>query len=125
MKRGIYILLAVVTFLSCQKADHNGDLGGFWKLLKLEDFASGTITDTKEKDLFWAVQLNLMTVTGGGKGRFQHVNDSLFVQMINIPTNSRQAGLYNPKDERFEVVLLNRKKMILRSEYALLEFRKF
>ena len=63
----------------------------------------------------------------GGKGRFQHIGDSLFVQMITISPSSdlKKVGLYNPKDERFGVVLLNRNKMILRSKDALLEFRKF
>lgn len=131
MKRLIYILLVTALFVACQKADHNGDLGGNWKLLKIEDFAKDTVIDTKEIKRFWAIQLNLLATSTeadlnhGGKGRFQHVGDSLFVQMIQVPKNAESLGLYNPTDERFEVVLLNNKKMILRSEYALLEFRKF
>ena len=85
MKKVIYILLALAVFSSCQKADKNGDLDGFWKLLQIEEFESGTITNTKEVDRFWSVQLDLMTTTGNGKGRFQHIGDSLFVQMINVP----------------------------------------
>lgn len=125
MKKIIYILLAVTVFSSCQKADKNGDLDGFWKLLQIEEFESSTITDTKEEDRFWSVQLDLMTTTGSGKGRFQHVGDSLFVQMIHVPKNPKDFGLYNPKDERFGVVHLSSKKMILRSEYVELNFRKF
>ena len=125
MKKTIYILLAVALFASCQKADKNGDLDGFWKLLQIEEHGSGTITDTKEDDRFWSVQLDLMTTTGNGKGRFQHVGDSLYVQMIHVPSNPREVGLYNPKDERFEVIHLSAKKMILRSEYVELNFRKF
>ena len=125
MKKTIYILLAVALFASCQKADKNGDLDGFWKLLQIEEFESNTITDTKEVDRFWSIQLDLMTTTGNGKGRFQHVGDSLFVQMIQVPSKPREVGLYNPKDEHFEVVHLSAKKMILRSEYVGLNFRKF
>lgn len=125
MKRIIYILLALSLFSSCQKADKNGDLDGFWKLLQIEDFAENQIVDTREEDRFWSVQLDLMTTTGGGKGRFQYIGDSLFVQMIYIPSNHRMVGLYNPKDERFGVVHLSSKKMILQSKDALLEFRKF
>lgn len=125
MKKTIYILLAVALFASCQKADKNGDLDGFWKLLQIEEHGSGTITDTKEDDRFWSVQLDLMTTTGYGKGRFQHVGDSLYVQMIQVPSKPREVGLYNPKDERFEVIHLSAKKMILRSEYVELNFRKF
>lgn len=137
MKKIIYIFLAVVLASSCQKADDNGDLGGFWKLLKIEDFATGVTTDTKEYKRFWSIQLDVLATSSedddsyyynyGGKGRFQHVGDSLFVQMVTVSPKSdlKKVGLYNPQDERYGVVLLNKDKMILRSKYALLEFRKF
>lgn len=137
MKKIIYIFLAVVLASSCQKADDNGDLGGFWKLLKIEDFATGMTTETKEYKRFWSIQLDVLATSSedddsynynyGGKGRFQHVGDSLFVQMVTVSPKSdlKKVGLYNPQDERYGVVLLNKDKMILRSKYALLEFRKF
>lgn len=137
MKKIIYIFLAVMLASSCQKADDNGDLGGFWKLLTIEDYATASTIDTREYKRFWSIQLDVLATTSeddnsynynyGGKGRFQHVGDSLFVQMVTVSPKSdlQKVGLYNPYDERFEVVLLNRNKMILRSEYALLEFRKF
>lgn len=137
MKKIIYILLTAVLASSCQKADDNGDLGGFWKLLKIEEFTTATTIDTKEYKRFWSIQLHVLATSSedddsysynyGGKGRFQHIGDSLFVQMITISPSSdlKKVGLYNPKDERFGVVLLNRNKMILRSKDALLEFRKF
>ena len=55
----------------------------------------------------------------------QTVGDSLFVQMIEVPGVPEKFGLYNPKDERFEVIELNRRRMTLRSKFALLRFRKF
>ena len=137
MKKIIYIFLVVVLASSCQKADDNGDFGGFWKLLKIEDFATGGTMDTKVYKRFWSIQLDVLATSSedddsynynyGGKGRFQHVGDSLFVQMITVSSKSdfKKVGLYNPEDERFGVVLLNRDKMILRSKDALLEFRKF
>ena len=36
MKKIIIALLVAVTITACQKEDDNGDLGGFWKLLKIE-----------------------------------------------------------------------------------------
>lgn len=137
MKKIIYILFAVAVMSSCQKADDNGDLGGFWKLLKIEELADGKIIDTKEYKRFWSIQLDVLATTSedddsysygyGGKGRFQHVGDSLYVQMVTISkkTDLKKVGLYNPNDERFGVLLLNRDKMILRSKDVLLEFRKF
>lgn len=136
MKKIFYILLfAVAVLSSCQKADINGDLDGFWKLLTIEDFVADTIIDTKEYKRFWSVQLNLLATTSeddnsyvsnyGGKGRFQHVGDSLYIQMVAINSDLKKVGLYNPEDERFEVVHLSRNKMILRSDDVQLSFRKF
>ena len=125
MKRTIYILLAIVLLSACQKEDKNGDLGGFWKLKQIEETATDSIMNLRDKDCFWSIQLNLLTTTNGGKGRFQHTGDSLFVQMIHVPSKPKEVGLYNPKDERFGVRHLDRNAMILQSEYAILTFKKF
>lgn len=125
MKKTIYLTLAIALLASCQKQDENGDLGGFWKLLQIEEHKNDTTIVTREKDLFWSIQLNLLTTTNGGKGRFQHTGDSLYIQMIYSPTNAREIGMYNPKDERFGVKHLNRSRMVLQSEEVTLTFRKF
>lgn len=125
MKKIIYLTLAIALLVSCQKEDKNGDLGGFWKLLQIEEHEKDTIIVTREKDLFWSIQLNLLTTTNGGKGRFQHTGDSLYIQMIYNPGNARGIGMYNPKDERFGVKSLSRSRMILQSKEVTLTFRKF
>ena len=125
MKKIIYLTLAISLLVSCQKEDKNGDLGGFWKLLQIEEHEKDTIIVTREKDLFWSIQLNLLTTTNGGKGRFQHTGDSLYIQMIYNPGTAREIGMYNPKDERFGVKSLSRSRMILQSKEVTLTFRKF
>ena len=84
MKRIIYILLCITLVISCQKADDNGDLGGWWKLMQIEEIENDTIIDKSNEDCFWAIQLEMITTNNGGKGRFQHIGDSLFVQMIQL-----------------------------------------
>lgn len=125
MRKILFLLLGITFFASCQKLDENGDLGGNWKLLQIEEFERDTIINTKEYDRFWAIQLKLIQVSNNGMGRFQHVGDSLYVQMIYMPSKAKEIGLYNPTDERFEVVHLDRKKMILKSKFVELNFRKF
>ena len=125
MKRLIYILLCSTLITSCQKADDNGDLGGFWKLLQIDEIANDTIIDKRNEDRFWAIQLKMITTNNGGKGRFQHTGDSLFVQMLQRPADPKAVGLYNHEDERFEVIILNRNSMVLRSKDAVLTLRKF
>lgn len=125
MKKILYILLCTTLFTSCQKADHNGDLGGWWKLLQIEEFNNDTIIDKSNEDCFWAIQLNMIATNNGGKGRFQHVGDSLFIQMLQKPLAPKNVGMYNHTDERFGVNLLTNKKMILQSNELVLTFRKF
>ena len=125
MKRLIYILLCSTLITSCQKADDNGDLGGFWKLLQIDEIANDTIIDKRNEDRFWAIQLKMITTNNGGKGRFQHTGDSLFVQMLQRPADPKAVGLYNHEDERFEVIILTRNSMVLRSKDAVLTLRKF
>lgn len=124
MKKFFFSVVTLLLLSACQKADDNGDLGGFWKLLKIEDLATSEIIDTKNVDRFWAIQLDLLSINGC-YGRFQHAGDSLFVQMIHVPDNAKNFGLYNPKDERFGVNHLDRNRMVLQSEFAILTFRKF
>ena len=129
MKKTFYIILCTTLFASCQKADDNGDLGGFWKLLQIEELANDNIIDKKEESCFWAIQLRMITANVDnkviGKGRFQHIGDSLFVQMLQPPTNGKSVGMYNPDNERFEVNKLTNKSMVLQSEEVRLTFRKF
>ena len=129
MKRIIYTLLCAVFLTSCQKADDNGDLGGFWKLLQIEELENDTIIDKRNEDYFWAIQLRMIMAKKDGetfaKGRFQHTGDSLFVQMIQRPGNCKSVGMYNPDNERFGVKFLTNKSMILQSEAVVLKFRKF
>ena len=116
-------MMAGLLFAACQKEDDNGDLGGFWKLLKVEEVQTGRVIDTKDDDCFWSIQLDLLAV-GGAYGRFQHVGDSLFVQMIYVPQNAASYGLYNPKDERFFTDLMywdQEKELIYSDAYIKIE----
>ena len=125
MKKILYITLCVTMLTACQKADDNGDLGGWWKLLEIEELENDTIIDKRNEDRFWAIQLRMITTNDGGKGRFQHTGDSLFVQMIQKPTNGKEVGMYNPENERFGVNTLTNRSMILQSNEVVLKFRKF
>lgn len=129
MKKALYIILSAALLASCQKADDNGDLGGFWKLLQIEELKNDSCIDKSGEDCFWAIQLRMITANrnGGviGKGRFQHIGDSLFVQMIQKPGNGKSVGLYSPDNERFCVNRLTSKSMVLQSNSVILTFRKF
>lgn len=129
MRKIIFLLLAMVAFTACQKEDENGDLGGFWKLLQINEANADAPIDVTEESRFWGIQLNLLEIRitkhDTHYSRFQHVGDSLFIQTIDDDTDLRAYGIYNNSNERFGVLHLSSKSMILRSKYAKLTFRKF
>lgn len=124
MKKSLLILFILISILGCQKEDKNGDLDGFWKLQEIA-INDGDISNTKEKNIFWRVQLDLIQI-GNSFGRFQHTGDSLFIQMIDVSGKALiDYGIYKAEDERFAVEQLGKKSMMLKSDYARLRFRKF
>lgn len=129
MKMLYALLLFLFLVVSCQKADDNGELGGFWKLLDIEYVASGDKTDCRENSCFMAVQLDLMQLRGNGShyARFQHRGDSLFIQMIGADADEQllaSMGM-DGQEQRFYVRKLTDKSLVLESLYSVLSFRKF
>ena len=127
IKLGFILFVSLFT-ASCQKADDNGELGAFWKLLEVEHHAEASKSDHRLQSLFMAVQLNLMQFSGNGLhyARFQHQGDSLFVQMIGDADDEffENFGFYGP-ELRFLIERLNRNSLVLKSEHTTLYFKKF
>ena len=129
MKMLYALLLFLFLVVSCQKADDNGELGGFWKLLDIEYVASGDKIDCRENSCFMAVQLDLMQLRGNGShyARFQHRGDSLFIQMIGADADEQllaSMGM-DGQEQRFYVRKLTDKSLVLESLYSVLNFKKF
>ena len=122
-------LMFLFLVVSCQKADDNGELGGFWKLLDIEYVASGEKVDCREKSIFMAVQLDLMELRSDGShyARFQYQGDSLFIQILGGNAGSAFLDSFgmNGQEQRFYVRKLNDKSMVLESLYSVLSFKKF
>ena len=124
MRRIVFLLLGIGLFFSCQKLDDNGDFGGYWKLLQIDDFEGDSIIDKRGEDRFWAVQLDLIQI-GTGKGRFQRTDDSLFIQMIYKTEKPEEYGLFHQEDASYCIEHLTNRSMGLRCNEARLLFRKF
>ena len=129
MKMFFASLLFLFLVASCQKADDNGELGGFWKLMDIEYAASGDKVDCRENSYFMAVQLDLMQLRGNGShyARFQHRGDSLFIQMIGADAGEQllaSMGM-DGQEQRFYVRKLTEKSLVLESLYSVLNFKKF
>lgn len=130
MKKILYILFASSMFIACQKEDENGDLGAFWKIMSIEEHATGNVSYLADESHFWAIQLDLLEIRKTKDDRyycrFQHIGDSLMVQTINNDNADLKLwGIYDNSNERYAIELLNSKSMILNSKNARVTFRKF
>ena len=126
MKRYIIGALLLLMASACGKMPINGDLEGRWQIMKIE-YASGE-EETPER-AYYSVSLhtiNLMQVgVTSQTGNMEYTGDSLFVEMpISKIENLLPFGM-NGTEQRFGVKELTSKHLVLQSDYARLEFRKF
>lgn len=54
----IVSILFAMCFVSCDKVPNNGDLDDMWQLMSIEN--NGTVTNTKEQQLYWSIRANLV-----------------------------------------------------------------
>lgn len=124
-----FLLMSLLLFTACQKADDNGELGGFWKLMKVESLAVGSADDYSEKSYFLSVQLDLMEFRAleSNYARFQHRGDSLHVQMLgdDVPNGLLSVFGFQAAEQSFFVERLNDKQLVLRTLVSKLTFKKF
>lgn len=124
-----FLLMSLLLFTACQKADDNGELGGFWKLMSVETFATGSLNDYSKKSYFLAVQLDLMQFRTFevNYARFQHRGDSLHVQMIGdkLPGNLLSTFGFEAAEQSFFVERLSDNRLVLRTLLSRLTFKKF
>ena len=143
MKKILILFAAVVMMAlgSCTlDASDNGDLDGNWQLMRVDTIGGGS-KDTKNWQIFYAVQFRLIAVNAysypypAGKGgfifHFDHTADSLKLSsaaadgsnMYDLKT-IEPFGLTS-LNEHFKVQLLNSDNMVLESKKLRLTFRKF
>jgi hypothetical protein len=143
-----YILLllvgVIVSFLSCDlHTSDNGDLDGYWHLVKVDTLSTGKSYDMSERRVFWGVQVNLIEAV-------DHDNDSthygylfyfeksdLFLKLFNAHKHDRPNGDIlvedvsaisslgvNSLEDKFRIITLNHREMVLEDELLRLSFKK-
>ncbi|GGJ89144.1 lipocalin-like domain-containing protein [Parabacteroides faecis] len=126
MKRYIIAVLLILIVSACGKTPINGDLDGRWQIMKIE-YASGE-EETPER-AYYSVALhtiNLMQVgVTSQTGNMEYTGDSLFVEMPVSKIEDLLPFGMNGTEQRFRVKELTSKHLVLQSDYARLEFRKF
>ena len=126
MKRYIIAVLLMLMVSACGKMPINGDLDGRWQIMKIE-YVSGE-EETPER-AYYSVALhtiNLMQVgVTSQTGNMEYTGDSLFVEMPVSKIEDLLPFGMNDTKQRFGVKELTSKHLVLQSDYARLEFRKF
>ena len=140
MKKLFYFFITLLPLLtSCElETSDNGDFDGFWHLVSVDTLANAQHQDLSQKRIFWAVQLHLIQLRGadrkdeGGDGREYYEQFKLEQNQLTlfnpIVTEEhldeiRPYGI-NALTEHFDVLLLNKDEMILKSSTLQLQFRK-
>ena len=126
MKRYIIGALLLLIASACGKMPINGDLDGRWQIMKIE-YASGE--EEMPERAYYSVALhtiNLMKVDVTSQtGNMEYTGDSLFVVMPVSKVEDLLPFGMNGTEQRFGVKELTSKYLVLQSDYARLEFRKF
>ena len=126
MKGYIIALLLVLIVSACGKMPINGDLDGRWQIMKIA-YASGE--EEMPERAYYSVALhtiNLMKVgVSNQTGNMEYTGDSLFVVMPVSKVEDLLPFGMNGTEQRFGVKELTSKHLVLQSDYARLEFRKF
>ena len=126
MKRYIIGALLLLMASACGKMPINGDLDGRWQIMKIA-YASGE-EEAPERAYYSVVlhTINLMKVDVTSQtGNMEYTGDSLFVEMPISKIEDLLPFGMNDTKQRFGVKELTSKHLVLQSDYARLEFRKF
>lgn len=129
MKRFLYIISGMLIFCnlaSCGKMYQYRDLDGLWQARRIE-YADGTVEEPR--DLFYSFQLHIIQVKRQGKGeaygRFEYLGDSIHVHLDGMTPRSVGIFAMNDTVQHFQVEKNDDSRLILKSGYARLSFRKY
>lgn len=134
--------LAAYFSVSCDmETSDNGELDGFWHMVKADTLSTGGTCDMSGKRIFWGIQSNLLNVAdydGSSSGYMLHFEyTGTTLRTYDAYKNNRAAGdikvedhsLLSPfginaLDETFNIERLGSSRMTLATDSLKLEFRK-
>lgn len=136
MKQILLFIFLLLGISSCDKAPINGKLDGRWQLMTIE-YENGSMTECNR--IYYSIQLHLIEISAKGGnggtfiGRFSYKDNEVTMSEFRRRGNEEAlAGLkelevfgMNSFLTHFKVEKATSEKMILKSEYARLAFRKF
>lgn len=124
--------LLTVIFGGCQKAPINGDLDGYWQVMKVTPEPTEEIITTRMYMSIYMHTVQLNYVTGGGwnVGNIKYEGKTLSMDFPYAVDNEvaltmmRQYGI-NSNPVVFTIEKLTKDKLVLRDGDTVVELRKF
>ena len=127
----IAILIGLLILPACQKSPINGDLDGRWQIMEIE--RNGEVKEVKEDQLYYNFYMHVCNLSSYGEinpeANFNFENNTIELSFpyVNTETGMRRLNLFgiysNPVE--FEVLYLDKKKLIMENDECLLTLRKF
>lgn len=132
MLKPVIVLVSLMVLFSCGKKPINGKLDGRWQLMTINYHEDGEQIHPDYTYYDFALHLMQFRKTYGKdaevgylNGRFNHIDDSMYVMMIRCTKDIAIDFGMNDTIQYFAVEELTNRQMVLNSEYARLYFRKF
>lgn len=119
----------------------NGDFDGFWQLSLIDTLSSQNSVDMRDSGYFWAVQYDLLVLRETNQRKeyickFKLMDDSILISnpyilwrdssdiKLNDPSVLKKFGINN-LEEKFKIINMNSKKIVLESQFIRLHLRKY
>ena len=143
-----FLIISVISLMTAchMESSDNGHLDGFWHLVRVDTLSTDTLSIVGTSDLsqdyfFWAFQFQLLSVRNTQKSpeeyflRFQRQGDELVLshpfqyvlQGKDAPVENidllRPFGI-NDQEERFRIVHLSSRRMMLQNKFLVLTMQK-
>lgn len=126
------LIILLSGLAACNKASHNGALDGQWQITTIENLSSGETT-VPNPARYICINLHIMQLTGGNRPtanmtydkKAGHIScDFPYVEKDKTESTLSPWGIYSNPVE-FDVVKLNHKELVLRTDRTLITCRRF
>lgn len=124
---GLWLVGILLCFSACGPMHEYRHLDGMWQMRHIQ-YENGGAAEQPE-NTYYSFQLHIINLKKLGRGEyygsFKYVDDSMHVSIKGAPVSEMKVFGMNDTVQHFKVETLKSDKLVLKSDYARLEFRKY
>nr|WP_314754200.1 lipocalin-like domain-containing protein [uncultured Prevotella sp.] len=134
---GAFSILCVLASCDLEHSD-NGDLDGYWHVMRIDTLATGKSCDKSHERMYWAIQGKLLNLTGGNlrvffyftyeDNRLTVYNPVLDDRLKGDPVLTDEKGVedygISGQGEAFTIEQLSKKQMVLKGNMFRISLKK-